>query len=88
MKALTDAIFKADLRSSVNTQRQQLQIEYVKSLVSALDPKAKYDVITQSMVLSTLKRIQRDQRNASSPNALTRAHRDHITFLIQKALEA
>ncbi len=88
MNALTDAIFKADLRSTVNTQRQQLQIEYVKSLVSALSPKAGYDVITQSMVLSTLKRIQRDQRNASSPNALTRAHRDHITFLIQKALEA
>ena len=88
MKSLTDAIFKSDLRSSVNTQRQQLQIEYVKNLVAALDAKAKYDVITQSMVLSTLKRIQREQRNASSPNALTRAHREHIAFIIEKALDA
>jgi hypothetical protein len=38
------------------------------------------------MVLSTLKRIQREQRNASSPNALTRAHRDHLVFIIEKAL--
>jgi hypothetical protein len=88
MKALTDAIFKTDLRSAVNTQRQQLQIEYVKGLVAALGPKAKYDVITQSMVLSTLKRIQREQQSASSPNALTRAHRDHLVFIIDKALEA
>ncbi len=88
MKALTNGIFKADLRSAVNTQRQQLQIEYVKGLIAALAPKAKYDVISQSMVLSTLKRIQREQRSASSPNGLTRAHRDHLVFIIEKALEA
>ena len=88
MKALTDAIFKADMRSTVNTQRQQLQIEYVKGLIAALGPKSKYDVISQSMVLSTLMRIQREQRNASSPNTLTRAHRGHLIFLIEKALDA
>ena len=77
MNALTDAIFKADLRSSVNTQRQQLQIEYVKSLVSALDPKAKYDVITQSMVLSDIeansarsaKRFVAERTDPSAPRS-------------------
>jgi hypothetical protein len=88
MNSLTDGIFKADLRSSVSTPRQMLQIEYVRGLIQALGPKSKYDVISQSMVLSTLKRIKREQRNASSPNALTRAHRDHLIFLIEKALEA
>ena len=88
MDDLTDAIFKADLRSSVNTVRQQLQIEYVKRLITVLDPEKKYDTVAQTMALATLKQIQRDQRNASSPDGLTRAHRGHIQFLIEKALES
>ena len=87
MGDLTDAIFRADLRSSVNTARQQLQIEYVGRLIKVLDPKNKYDTVTRSMALSTLKKIQRDQRNASSPDGLTKAHRTHVLFLIEKTLE-
>ena len=87
MNDLTASIFKADLRSSVNTVRQQLQIAYVQSLVNALDPTKKYDMIAQSMVLSSLKRIQREQKSATSPDGLTRAHRDHLVFIIEKALE-
>lgn len=87
MNDLTASIFKADLRSSVNTVRQQLQITYVQSLVQALDPEKKYDLIAQSMVLSSLKRIQREQKSASSPDGLTRAHRGHLLFLIENALE-
>ena len=57
MDDLTDAIFKADLRSSVNTVRQQLQIEYVKRLITVLDPEKKYDTVAQTMALATLKLI-------------------------------
>ena len=88
MTDLTTGIFKADLRTSVNTVRQQLQIAYVQGLIAALDPAKKYDVIAQSMVLSSLKRIQREQKSASSPDGLTRAHRGHILFIIEKALES
>ena len=88
MDDLTDAIFKADLRSSVNTVRQQLQIEYVKRLITVLDPSKKYDTVAQTMALATLKDIQRSQRNAASPDGLTRAHRGHVLFLIEKALES
>ncbi len=88
MTDLTTGIFKADLRTSVNTVRQQLQIAYVQGLITALDPAKKYDVIAQSMVLSSLKRIQREQKSASSPDGLTRAHRGHILFIIEKALES
>jgi len=88
MDDLTDAIFKADLRSSVNTVRQQLQIEYVKRLITVLDPAKKYDTVTQTMALATLKNIARSQRNATSPDGLTRAHRGHVLFLIEKALES
>lgn len=88
MKDLTDAIFRADLRSSVNTARQQVQIEYVKRLISVLDPTKRYDTIAQSVALATLRNIEREQKSASSPNGLTRAHRSHILFLIEKALDA
>jgi len=88
MGDLTNAIFRADLRSSVNTARQQVQIEYVKRLISVLDPKKGYDTVAQSVALATLRSIERGQKSASSPNGLTRAHRSHILFLIEKALDA
>ena len=85
---LTDAIFKADLRSSVNTVRQQLQIEYINRLIAILNPEKNYDTVAQTMALATLKKIQRYQKNASSPDGLTLAHRGHIQYLIEKALES
>ena len=88
MNDLTDAIFKADLRTSVNTSRQLLQIEYVNRLIRVLDPKNNYDVVSQSMTLATLRRIEREQKAASSPSAMTKAHREHLLFLIEKALES
>lgn len=88
MDDLTDAIFRADLRTSVNTTRQQLQIEYVEQLIAVLNPEKKYDVVTRSMALATLRRIEREQKGASSPDGLTRAHRGHLLFLIDKALNA
>ena len=88
MNQLTTAIFKEDLKTSVNTIRQQLQVTFVKNLVTALLPEKKFDIIAQSTVLSQLKRIQREQKMAKSPDGTTRAHRDHILFIIEKALEA
>ena len=88
MGDLTAAIFKADLRTSVNTVRQQLQLAYVQGLITALIPEKKYDVVAQSMALFSLRRIQREQKAASSPDGLTRAHRGHVLFLIEKALES
>ncbi|MFZ8836232.1 MAG: zinc-dependent metalloprotease [Flavobacteriales bacterium] len=86
MSDLTTAIFKDDLKKGVNTVRQQLQIEYVKRLIDVLDPAKKYDTIAQSMALSSLRRIQREQKSGSNPDALTRAHREHLVFIIEKAL--
>ncbi|MGY8941136.1 MAG: zinc-dependent metalloprotease [Flavobacteriales bacterium] len=87
MSDLTSAIFKTDLRTSVNTARQQLQLEYVKRLITMLDPTKKYDVISQSVALYNLQRIEREQKTATSPDGLTKAHRAHVLFLIENALE-
>ena len=87
MDDLTEAIFKADLRSSVNTYRQGLQLMYVEALIDALGEKSRLTGVAQSVVLAQLRRIDRQQRDASSPNGLTRAHRAHVRHLIDVALD-
>lgn len=84
---LTDAIFKADLRSSVNMTRQSLQVMYVEMLIEALNDEKKYNNPTKSMVFYELKRVQKLMNGASSPDTLTKAHRQHVDFLIEKALD-
>lgn len=88
MTDLTDAIFKADLRSSVNTYRQNLQSMYVKRLTRGLSEKSRYDMVSQGMIVHELQRIKRSLRNASNPNTLTKAHRDHLKWMIDQALES
>ena len=87
MTDLTNAIFEADKKSSVNTMRQNLQVEYVERLIGMLDDKKKYDNVSQGMALHELNRIKKEINN-SKPDVLTAAHRDHILTLIDKALKA
>ena len=86
MDDLTDAIFKADLRTSVNTYRQGLQLMYTEALTKSLAEKSRLNEVAQSVVLAQLRRIDRQQRDASSPDGLTRAHRAHIRYLIDVSL--
>ena len=83
---LTNSIFEADLKSQVNTFRQLLQIMYVKRLIENLDAKSMQPPAARSMTLSELKRIDQFIATAASPDALTKAHRDHIRQLIKDAL--
>ena len=87
MDDLTDMMFKADLRTSVNTYRQGLQLMYVEALVKSLDAKSRLNRVAKSAVLAQLRRIDRQQRDAASPNGLTRAHRAHVRHLIDVALD-
>ena len=87
MGDLTESIFKADLRTSVNTYRQGLQLMYVEALIAALGDKSRLTGVAQSVVLAQLRRIDRQQRDASSPDSLTRAHRAHLRHLIDVALD-
>jgi len=85
MGDLTDAIFEDDSRGAVNSFRQQLQIFYVRGLIKMLDDDS-YDYIARSNAFSNLKEIGRDMARWRG-DAATRAHRDHVKFLIDKALE-
>lgn len=82
---LTAAVFEDDNRSAVNSHRQELQIMYVKGLINILNSNA-YHYIARSNAFSNLKTIRGTMTRWRGDSA-TRAHRDHISFLISKALE-
>jgi hypothetical protein len=81
MSDLTSAIFSADLSGSVNTFRQNLQVEYTERLIKALDPKSTYDNVAQGMINQTLNYIDNMMKSAAG-DALTKAHRAHIRQII------
>ena len=88
MTDLNGAIFDADINGSVNTFRQNLQLEYTKMLCDILinDKKNKYTNHAKSMVLYNLNGILRKVSNTSG-NTLTRAHKAHIKAIIENTLK-
>lgn len=85
MRELTDGIFKADAAGNVNSYRQNLQLEYVNMLIAAMKSDA-YVYQAKSNALAQLKAIKA-MMAAGAGNADTKAHRDHIVFAINKAME-
>lgn len=87
MTDLTDAVFKADLRSKVNADRQALQIMYVEMLAKTIDEKSLYHSPAKSMAMHELRRIKSMMQSAAKPDTMTKAHRDHVAMLVDKALD-
>lgn len=87
MQDLTNAVFKEDLGSSVNSLRQDLQEEYVLRLLNIIDPKSAYSYTSRSAAFGEVQRIQQLMKTYPGADAATRAHRAHLTFLISKALD-
>ena len=83
---LTSALFAADLKTSVNTVRQQIQLAYCDRLIEGLGTESRWDPVARSVALATLRRIEREQKAATSPDGLTRAHREHLIYKIDRAL--
>ncbi len=87
MKDLTDGIFKADAASNVNGFRQNLQLEYVNDLIDVMKGD-QYDYRAQSNALYNLKQIKSMMAaGIAAGNLDTKAHREHIVFAINKAME-
>jgi hypothetical protein len=87
MNDLTQAIFAADLRSNVNIYRQNLQINYVKGLISIMEDKFQYDEIAKAAALHSIKKIKAQLATAVSPTEETKAHRGNLIFTINRALD-
>ena len=88
MTDLNNGIFKADIYGNVNTFRQNLQVEYVNMLIKILTggSKGRYGNVSRSMVLYNIKNVKKMAANGSG-NIITRAHKSHLTTLINNALE-
>ena len=87
MSDLTDAIFKADIYGSVNSFRQNLQVEYTNRLIGMLvgDSAKRYDNNSKSMAIYNLNKI----KTMASPSGdiSTRAHKLHLRTLIDNAMK-
>ncbi len=86
---LTDAVFAADLNGSVNTYRQNLQLEYVERLLKIVKPAGdnKYDHIAQTMALDRVRWIDKQLARKRGSDLETVAHREHVRYLIQQGLD-
>jgi len=87
MTDLNNAIFKADISGSVNSFRQNLQLEYTEMLLEMLTGKtsSRYTHNAKSMALYNLKRIR--TMAAPSGNIASRAHKEHLRTLIDNGLK-
>lgn len=89
MNDLTNAVFAADLRTNVNTFRQNLQLDYVSRLLAMVsgETKAGYDNVAQSTALYNLHRIEVMLDNNRGTNEESRAHRDNVLYTIRRGLD-
>ena len=87
MTDLNHAIFKSDIYSSVNSFRQNLQLEYTNMLINILTGKqsSRYTHNSKSMALYNLKAIR--TMAAPSGNIASRAHKQHLRTLIDNAVK-
>jgi hypothetical protein len=87
MVDLNRAIVSSDARTSVNTFRQNLQLDYVNRLIAMLPRSSGYSYPAKSMALRNLRAIRTLEEGNESGDTLTRAHRAHIVYVINKALD-
>jgi len=91
LAALTEAVFAADAKTSVNSRRQNLQQEYVKRLADLVLAKPADDAspsaMNQAAVRYELKRIAQMLQSRDNDTASI-AHKEYLQFLIKQALEA
>jgi hypothetical protein len=89
MNDLTTACFSADAGSNVKTMRMNLQTEYTRRLILIVHNKGKikYDHLSVALAFENLNKIKKYASKVKSVNEGTKAHRKHLIYIIDKALE-
>ena len=87
MEELTNGVFEADINDNVNVFRQNLQVEYVNSLASALDEESSYDYHTQTIARHNLRMINDMLEARPQADAETNAHAEHLIHKIGNVLD-
>ena len=87
MNDLNNAIFKEDIYGNINSFRQNLQLEYTKTLINMLvgNQSKRYTNHAQSMALYNLKNIK--AKINSTGSIATKAHKQHLKTIIDNALK-
>jgi hypothetical protein len=85
---LTKAIFDADINGTVNTFRQNLQVEYVNGLKAMLigNASSRYNNASKAAALYNLKAI-RAKVAVASGDAATKAHKEYLKTVIDNILK-
>ena len=86
MAELSDAVFKADQKSNINSYRRNLQTEYVEQLIkiSGLEKPSRYDNFSKATALYELKEIL-ERVDRSRGDRASKIHRSYITDRINRA---
>jgi len=87
MTELTNAVFLDDLKTSVSSIRQNLQTEYTERLAKILDPESKYHHLSRAAAFAEMQKIKSMMKSGANTNCETKAHRQYVTFIIDRALE-
>ena len=86
MTALHNGIMRSDINGSVNTFRQNLQIEYATKLASIVGDDKRYSHPARSMALYNLRQVDRMASN-NAGNTLSRAHKLHLKSIAAEVLD-
>ena len=88
MSDLTNALFKADISGTVNTYRQNLQIEYTRQLIDMSTGKERnnYMHAVQALAIYNLKEIKKIATNVTGDVASI-AHKEYLVTLISNAFK-
>jgi hypothetical protein len=78
------------MQRSVNTYRQNLQLEYVNRLIAMVsgETKAQFDYLSQSTALFNLRQIEGTLNANRGVDTETRAHRANILYTIKRGLDS
>jgi len=89
LRDLTAAIFDADLATSVNSLRQQLQGEYLNQLLAIISEASEtgHSNMAQASALGQVVKIQEMLKSRSAVDPTTRSHTSVLLLKIKRALE-
>ena len=85
LNELSSLVFDADLKTDVNLYRQNLQYAYISKLIS-MTKDVSYDHASASASYDNLKQLRTKLDKLNTGNEQTKAHRERLKFLIDKAL--
>ncbi len=83
---LTDAIFKDDIKSTINSHRRLLQHDYVEQLIGILEGES-HDPLAKAAIFTQLTQIYDWVTSGRVKDAASKSHRAYLAYLINESLD-